>query len=244
MKWVGVVGVCVLSVAGTMQAQESFRASRFLHTASMVQTAAETTASSLRFGVSGGMGVDYVNAQDVVDYINGVVGAGGRVPDFKAGVEFFAAATVPISEEWGLKIEYAYFLMSFNAPGALDVMEFTCVAHMPTLIGQYVLADEGVYNLKAGLGVGYHFGSLSEKSSLVNDTRSGTGIGTILDLEANTAFSDDFFGYFGADLRWEFIGELNGARTPVAGSLFPTPSLHFFSVGARFGFTYYFSPSI
>ena len=44
---------------------------------------------------------------------------------------------------------------------------------MPTLLVQYVLAEEGVYNVKAGAGVGYHFGSLTEESLQVSGKWTG-----------------------------------------------------------------------
>lgn len=230
-------GALLMAVTGVCKAGQSPPARQ--GAAMVLQADSVTPSPAPRWGVSGGMGVEYVNAPDVVDFIN-ATGGGGREPEFKSAVTFFAAATIPWTGDWTLKLEYVYMLFSFNTP-KFGITDFTCIVHMPTVVVQYVLAEEGVYNVKAGAGIGFHAGSLKEESSLVNDRRSGSGIGTILDLEANTAFSENFFGYLGADVRWDFIGDLDGVV--ASGSLAPTPTLDFFSLGARFGFTYYFSPS-
>jgi len=196
------------------------------------------TVTRSRGGFSGGMGVSYVNATDIVNRINGLAGATERLSDFKASVEFFGAATVPISAEWLLKIEYSYLLGSYNLTTLYGPAEFSFSAHMPTLIGQYVLMEGGVHNVKVGVGAGYHFGSYSEKYSFVDSRLTGNGLGTVIDLEANTAFGEDFFGYIGGDIRWDFIGTLSDKSAYI--SNVPAPTLHFFSVGAKLGFTFYF----
>ena len=199
----------------------------------------EATSLSPRVGISGGMGVSYVNALDIVDRINATAGVTEQVSDFRAAVEFFGAVAVPFSEDWAVKLEYAYVLASYNVTSTFLNADFSFVAHMPTIIAQYILVEEGLYNVKVGIGAGYHFGSFSEEYSTVDDKHTGKGVGTKFDLEANTAFGDDFFGYLGADLRWEFIGKLSNTGSSIAGAS-PIPTLDFFGVGAKLGFTYYF----
>jgi hypothetical protein len=195
-----------------------------------------------RVGISGGMGVSYVTAQDVVELINAAAGGTERVPDFKAGVEFFGTLVIPLSHEWACKVEYAYLLYSFNTNSVYGPGEFTIAAHLPTLIGQFTLVDGGTYNVKLGAGVGYHFGTFNERYYSVDDRFSGKGVGTLVDLEANTAFSENFYGYLGGNLRWDFIGKLtNGVgREASITATGPAATLHFFSLGAKLGFTYYF----
>ncbi len=191
-----------------------------------------------RWGVSGGMGVSYINAQDVVDLVSSR--ANQRMPAFKAAVEFFGNLVVPVSEEWSIKCEYAYILGSYNFNSSFGSAEASFNAHMPSVIAQYSLVDEGVYNVKIGLGGGYHFGSYSETIFGSENTYKGKGIGTTADLEANTAFSENLYAYLGADLRWEFIGDLtdSAGKSPIVSNLPIT--LHFFGLGARLGFSYYF----
>jgi hypothetical protein len=201
------------------------------------------TQSNPRIGLSGGMGVSYVSAQDVVDLVNANGGQTERVSEFKAGAEFFCTVTIPVSVDWGLKVEYAYLIFSFNQSfPSLGASEFTAVVHMPTVLGQYTLVDEGTYNVKAGAGIGYHFGSLTERYSNLDDMYTGRGLGAALDLEANTAFGESFYGYLGGILRWDFVGTLTNeaGRSAKLVSMSSDPTLEFFSVGARLGFTYYF----
>lgn len=195
--------------------------------------------SASRWGVVGGMGVSYINPQDVTDYINTVTA--DRVSDFKTGVEFFGGAVFPVEHDWVMKVEYAYLLASYNiTSGGSGGVSFH--VHMPTIVGQYTAINEPRYNVKIGAGAGYHFGTFTTTYGSQKEDFSGAGLGTKVDLEANTAFGENFFGYIGADFRWEFIGELtdrSGRRPPTIRNVEP-PTLHFFSVGAKLGFTVYF----
>ncbi len=196
-----------------------------------------------RISVSGGLGVGYVSSPDVVNLVNASTVGVERQSEFKAGPEFFAALGIPITADWTLKVEYAYLLLSFNpSVPLLGATEYSVEVHMPTVIGQYTLIEGGVYNVRFGPGLGYHFGSLIEHYPNLDDGYTGKGLGAVLDLEANTAFGENVYGYFGGNLRWDFIGALtNGVgRTARLASMTSDPTLQFFSVGARLGFTYYF----
>lgn len=190
--------------------------------------------------ITAGMGVSYLSAQDVVDYVN-ALSVGERSPEFKSAVEFFGAIAFPLSEVVAIKLEYAYLVTSYHVPGFFGPGDVTMIAHLPTLLGQYVLLDERVYNVKVGVGAGYHFGTLTSGMGTFEEVFSGSGIGTKIDLEANTAFGESFFGYLGADLRWDFVGEArNSAGATPRGAAVSPPTLHFFSLGAKLGFTFYF----
>ena len=208
------------------------------------QTLQEQPAqTSPRLGISGGLGVGYVSATDVVDLVNASGGQTGRVSEFKAGAEFFGLVAIPLTGDWGLKLEYAYLICSYNpAVASSAAADFALAVHLPTVIGQYTLVDGGTYNVKAGAGMGYHFGSLTEKFLNLEDRYTAQGLGTVLDLEANTAFGTNFYGYLGANLRWDFVGKLTNeaGRSARLVSMSSDPTLEFFSIGARLGFTFYF----
>ncbi|MBI4536120.1 MAG: hypothetical protein HY708_07565 [Ignavibacteriae bacterium] len=208
-------------------------------TSSNAPESSEVAAS--RIGILGGMGVSYVNAQDIVDRVNSSSGVAARVAEFKAAIEFFGGITIPVTPDWVLKLEYAYLLGSYTVNNSFFNSEFQFVVHMPMIIGQYVLVDGGVYNVKVGAGGGYHFGSYSEKFATVDDRFSGKGLGAVMDLEANTAFGESFYAYLGANLRWEFIGDLTNAsgKSPGGVAASSATTLQFFSIGARLGFTFY-----
>jgi hypothetical protein len=197
---------------------------------------AEGNGPAARFGLSGGMGVVYISAHDIVDRINATSGSVQRVDDFKSSVEFFGAVAGPLCPDWVIKVEYSYMLGSYNVSGFLGPSEYTYEVHMPTIIGQYVLVNEPGYNIKAGAGFGYHFGSLKEQYGAAVVLLTGKGVGAKIEFEGNTAFGEHLYAFLGVDMRWSFIGELTNPSFTV---LSP-PTLHFFGVGAKLGFTYYF----
>jgi hypothetical protein len=206
-------------------------------------TPADSQLSS-RVSLSGGMGVEYISAPRVVDYINALVAAytTERVPEFKSAVQFFGAFSYPLVSGWVLKAEYVYLLGSYNPVIPFLSSEFTLTMNMPSIILQYVLWDEGLYNVKVGGGLGFHFASLTTTFLTLDDHLSAKGLGTVIELEANTAFGDHVFAYLGSDLRWEFIGKFknpSGFQVSQPGVV-PVPTGNSFSIGARLGFSYYF----
>ena len=206
-------------------------------TSAVSQPKPDENFHSRRIGFSAGMGVSYLNAQDIVNTINNSSLGTQRVDDFKSAVEFFGAVTLPVSRDWVMKGEYVYLLASYNQTTAFGNAEFSYVIHMPTLIIQYMLFEAQRYNLKAGAGVGYHFASYEE--TFFASRYTGKGLGTLLELEGNTALGEDLFAHLGVQTRWDFIGNLTNAqgKSPLVNI---QTTLHFFSVGARLGMTYYF----
>jgi len=203
---------------------------------------ADEAPRALRPGFSASMGVSYVNPTDIVNLVNSTPGTTDRVSDFKAAVEFYGGFSLPLSEVWALRVEYAYLLGSYNVASGFGPGEYTFVTHMPSIVGQYVLVNEGVYNVRVGFGGGYHFGSLTQRIANLEDTYAGSGLGVLLDLEANTAFGDHLYGYLGALFRWEFVGGLTNenGQSPRVTTGSSATTLNFFGIGARLGFTYYF----
>jgi hypothetical protein len=202
----------------------------------------------LRVGLSGGMGVNYLSMTDVVDlanYASASLGGYERLPEFKAAAEFFGAVSVPCSPDWVIKFEYAYVLTTYNVATAYGSgqAEYTAMAHLPSLIVQYVLVSEPVYNVKVGAGGGYHFGILDVQNFTQNDRYRGRGPGFLLDAEGNTALGENVYAYLGVNIRWDFIGKVtNDAGLPpsIAGTTGNGTTMDFFGLGARLGFTYYF----
>jgi hypothetical protein len=197
----------------------------------------EVTLPEPRIGISGGLGVSYVNATDIVDRLNGSGIFTEKVSSFTGAAEFFGALSVPLTPDWVVKLEYAYLIGSYNVPTIFPGSEFSISLHMPTLVGQYVLVDKGIYNVKGGVGVGYHFGSYYERYQIAETTFTGSGPAFKLDLEANTAFGESFYAYLGVDIRFDFVGPLEGNQPQSGNGVAPT--LDFFSAGAKLGFTVY-----
>lgn len=195
---------------------------------------------SSRIGISAGMGVNIHNANDIVDRINGSGITTQRVDEFKSGVEFFGAVAIPFAADWLIKAEYVYMLASYSLNSGIGaaVSEFTYALHMPSVGIQYILFEASTYNVKAGAGVGYHFGTYEEK--FFASRYSSQGFGSLLELEGNTALGEDLFAHLGIQTRWDFVGDLKDAngKSPFPNSV--QTSMHFFSLGARLGMSYYF----
>jgi hypothetical protein len=197
----------------------------------------EATVISPRPSLGGGMGVSYVHAGDLTDYVSALTQT--RVSDFTAAGEFFGSAALPLSERWLLTLEYAYLLGGYSG---IQGGEFTFRVHMPTLIVHYALVEEEHYNLRIGAGAGYHAGTLAVRYATFDDEFRGSGPAMKLDCEANTALGEHLFARLGVDARWDFIGEVKTAAGQPLPGLVRTaaPTLHFFSVGAKLGATWNF----
>jgi hypothetical protein len=192
-------------------------------------------------GVSAGMGVSYVDAPNVVEYLNKFASPSERASDFTSAVEFFVAPETWLSPSVVLKLEYAYLLKSYSLGSSFGSYHFDYSVHMPTLILDYVFEGDAFY-VKVGGGVGYHFGKFSYlfPNSSTEARFTGNGVGVKLELMGNTAFGESLYGLIGGDLRLGFIGALKDSdgNGPV-GAVDPV-RLHFASVGIKFGLVYYF----
>ena len=195
-----------------------------------------------RFSLSAGMGVEYASYADVTTLMNSTIVPAQAVPRFKSAVEFFGAGAVPISGPWLLKLEYAYSIASFSPQGAYGPASISVTYQMPSLILQYMLLDAGVYNVRAGAGGGYHFGSVQEKYFVINTTYTGKGPGAVIEIEANTAFGDHLYAFLGANIRWESVGTIMDPSgvSPGVASGGGAVTLHSFGAGARLGASYLF----
>lgn len=195
-----------------------------------------------RMAFSAGMGVHYLTPPDIVAMINGGYAPAQRVPEFHAGVNFFGSFLLPVSADWAVRAEFAYMINSYSIVSPFGPGEFTMTMLMPTVFGEYILAEEGLYNLSAGIGIGYHFGALQVRYLQLEDRYTAAGPALALMLTGNTAIGEDLFVHLAADARWEFIGDLKnaGGRSPGIGSDGSPAGMYTFGVGARLGMTYMF----
>lgn len=195
--------------------------------------------------VVAGMGINLVNAPDIVDYINATAVSNQRVDDFATAVDFFGGVEFPVSEEWGLKFEYSYLFKSYTflaTTGATH--DFFYSAQAPSIIVQRVISGDGFF-VKMGAGGGYHFGTAEEKISTFGTSTnySASGFGMKAEIVGQTAFDENFYGYIGGQLGWEMLGSLKNSNQslqynqPQTGT--QTAALNYFFAGLRFGVTYY-----
>lgn len=207
-----------------------------------VSVIAQTTFSQ-RFGAAGGMGITIVNATDVVDYINSVSGS-TRQDDFTAAPEFFGSVAVRLSQDWGVKVEYAYLIKTYTVPivGWGD-FDYAYGIHMPTVLAQYLHTGEG-YAFKFGGGAGYHVVSFTEefRGAIKKNLRS-SGVGIKLEAEANTTLGGDLYAYLAGDFRTTLMSKLKdsgGATLPISSAGNKDARMNFFTLGLKLGLIYYF----
>jgi hypothetical protein len=190
---------------------------------------------------SAGMGVSYINAPSIVDYLNKYTSQADKVADFTPAVEFFAAPEVQLNSTLILKLEYAYLLKSYSLVESQGTYSFEYSVHMPTVVLNYLLEGDKFY-VKVGGGLGYHFGKFNYLfPNASSEARlTGSGVGLKLELIGNTAFGESLYGLIGGDIRLDFIGALkdSGGNAPV-GAIDPV-KLRFASAGIKFGLIYYF----
>jgi hypothetical protein len=194
------------------------------------------------YGVAAGLGVSLVSAPDIVDYINVQYAPATRIDNFGTGAEFFGNISVQLSESWGLKLDYAYLLKSYDLPQPYPPnFTFSYGVQMPTLVAQFFVTGKG-YVLKFGGGAGYHLANFTEETYVGSTTYHAHGIGLKLDAEGDTAFDDHLFSYIGADIRGDFLGDLatDDGRKLVISSKNKNVKMNFFTIGLKFGLTYYF----
>lgn len=192
----------------------------------------------------GGMGIHALSSPDVVDYINTVALYSQRVNDYSSGIEFYGGIELPIAASWGLKAEHRMLFSSVSVPlrtgGTAD---FYYAMQSPSVMVQSVLAGKG-YFLKLGAGGGYRIGFLSLKESAFGTETAyhSSGWGLTGEAAAQTAFSNDFFGYIGATLNADFTGAfVDGNDRPLRNpSTQDEISFRQFSAGIRFGVIQYF----
>jgi hypothetical protein len=203
---------------------------------SMDATPSGTSQPAPSVTISGGMGVSYVNPTDIIDLVNASSIQQERQADFKSTVVFFGAVRIPFSPDWSLKVEYGYQLGSWSVGGFFGNTDVTMTAHLPSVLLEYALALEPSYTFHAGIGGGYHIGLLRIDTPL-ESTFVGHGGGVLLDLEADTAFGDNLYGYIDVDVQWEFIGALKDANGNSPG---PTETaMNYFGPGVKFGLSYH-----
>ena len=195
------------------------------------------------FAIFGGMGIHVVAAPEMVEYINTVTLFSQRVDDFGTAVDFFGGIEFPVGQEWGLKIEHSFLFKSYSVPGKLSGnYDVYYSVQSPSVILQKVIAGKGFF-FKIGAGGGYHFGYASQKVSTFSTLTeySSNGIGLKAEVVGQTAFDENFFGYIGGSLGWEFLGELKDRQSvnlTAPNSTTPV-SLRYFHAGVRFGVIQY-----
>ncbi|MEE9187514.1 MAG: hypothetical protein V3U10_05680, partial [Bacteroidota bacterium] len=90
----------------------------------------------------------------------------------------------------------------------------------------------------------YHFGSFSQRFPMPvpEEDYSARGFGAKVEAAGHTSLGGNLYGSIAGDLRLDFVGDLESKTGRKLVNLVSQDnvSLHFFSLGIKFGLSYYF----
>lgn len=198
-----------------------------------------TTYSQVDFMT--GMGISFQSTPSLKDYINNIAPSGEGMADYSSAVTFFFETDYSINPTFDIGIEYEVKIYSFNTSfGGLGKYDLSYLAHSPSVIGYYVLQGEG-YKFKFGGGAGYRIISVDEELPTSNTVTNFTanGFGLLLKTQAHTLLSGNFYAYFGADIRYDIIGEATNENSKLeAPGLKEEVNFNTLSFGVKIGVSY------
>lgn len=190
------------------------------------------------------MGIDFINAPSMIDYINqnNFASDGAQLPTFNSAVNFSAEYGRIINQNFQISAELAYLIFSYNANNINGRYDLSYNLLMPTILAFYVLGGSG-YNFKFGGGVGVRFLSVDEQlpASPKSDSFSSTGFGGILRAEGNTLLSGNVYANIIADIRYDANGEPEGSLGKLKNNVInENVNFNSLSFGIKLGVSYFF----
>ncbi len=193
------------------------------------------------FAVAGGMGVHLVAMPSLNEYIHLLATSAQQVNTFATAVGFFADVEIPVSEQWGIKLEHEYLFKTYSIVTTYDVTYTIGYAvQSPTIMAQYCLSGKG-YFLKLNGGGGWHSGNVTISNPLSgNDSvYSTSGPGFKFEAVGQTEFDEHLFGYIAGTLDAQALGKVKSTRGGELSRSGTSVALNYFSAGVRFGLIYY-----
>jgi hypothetical protein len=196
--------------------------------------------SANKFDIAAGMGVKAISISDVINYINSFKPI-ERENNISIAPEFYISPEMQISENLGLKLEYSYLIRTFDETIATGgSYSFTIAVNSPTVILHYLVKGNGYY-FKLGGGLGYRFGSFSQKLISTDElTYSSKGVGLKVDVAGHTTLGGNLYAVIGAGLSADFMSDLKDDNGNYLTNLNKKFSLGSVGAGLSFGLSYYF----
>jgi hypothetical protein len=192
------------------------------------------------FEVTAGMGIQMAYTPVLTNYVNNNYGYNAPLNTFNNGVEIWIEVNTDYSKDFQLGIEFAYNYFSYtNVLGSGLVYELDKTIYMPTLLGYYLIKGNG-YEFKFGVGLGYRYAGVVEKTYSSANYSAG-GFGSLVRAQALTALGNNFYVNLSGDLRYDIIGTpKNGNNKIYDDILQQNVNLNSFSAVVRIGITYIF----
>ncbi len=188
------------------------------------------------FNVS--MGLDFKSAPSFRDYVNYAL-ASNQVASFKSAVAFGSEIDYLIKPNFALGVEYNLQIDSYNISSNTGGgnSEISYVHHRPSVLAYYVVPGNG-YQFKFGGGVGYRYVAFTQKL-MSTENYSASGLGLLLRAAGNTLLSDHLYALIGADIRYDFPGDITRSGSPIVNpATGNNVNLNSFSIGIYLGLTY------
>jgi hypothetical protein len=202
------------------------------------------------FCISTGLGVDYINTPDVVDYMISI--SGKKVNEFDKTLELWVSPEFKFKNEVAVKLEYSYITKQYNleetSTGVPLNYTFTYQLHSPVIILNYLIFQpQEIYIIKIGAGIGFTKGYFEQFLPLANKKVVYQTNGGILKFESvfSSRLDGRIYVYLSADaklgLSTEAVDE-DGNKLIIYKPFKEDRNLrlNFFGVAIRAGFSYYF----
>ncbi len=202
------------------------------------------------FCISTGLGVNYMNTPDVVDYIISI--SGKKVNEFEKALELWIAPEFKFKNDIAIKLEYSYITKQYNleetSTGVPLSYTFTYQLHLPVIILNYLIFQpQEIYIIKLGAGLGFTKGYFEQFLPLANKKVVYQTNGGIIKFESvfSSRFDGRIYVYLSADAKLSLSTEAidgDGNKLIIRKPLGEDRNLrlNFIGVAIRAGFSYYF----
>ncbi len=174
--------------------------------------------------ISCGLGVVFLNSPNIVDYVSTY---GNKINEFENFPEFKIAIAIPIEDNLNLNGEFSYLFSTFNSENIYPISH-EIKFFLPTIMLQKVF-EEQFYNVKLGVGLGYHFTEIVEKSLGNNPKYNSDGFGIKGETSLDIQLDENFYSEISTSFRANFFNKFSQKKF----------SPNFISVGILLGFKFY-----
>jgi len=190
--------------------------------------------------VYAGMGIDYGISPGFNDYLKDQIPYSNKdsIKSFNAAIEFFGGIEKELSKTISVKLDYSYYVRSLSYSFLYEVYDYTITSHQPYVFANYLFKYPN-YNIKAGIGFGYHFQQVDNKvNPSTTLTYHSSGLGMRLEGVFTPRLSKNFWAYLGGFAFGNFYSKLKDSNGNVLKAENSTHEADVggFGVGARIGF--------
>lgn len=193
-----------------------------------------------------GMGANYSNNPSLKNYIQyelpyyNILTRDNQLSDFSTGLEFFGGVEKQFSKNISAKVEYSYFLKSYNVKQNSQYdyskYDFSYYNHQPFIIFYYVMHQEYSF-IKIGAGTGYIYSQFTVKEYGSEYSYSSNGFGLKTEIILNLQIGKSVAGYISGNITKTFLSNLKdkSGKELLTNGTNETVNLSSFGMGIRLG---------